>query len=276
MLDRVLLPFNLNPHSNALADAAYRIAESFGAEVEAVLPQLLPSSALPYSGEAPPPQMIEDMLDEARKANAAHRVEAKARADGWASQHPGVRSRLVMQEGAIADVVAARARLADLTIVAPECAEDRPFWDDVVDGAIFSSGRPALLHPFTPVSPRLGESVLIAWQDSVEVARAVAAAKPFIARAKRVDIVSVGGDEEADRRLDEVRAWLAHAQPAVTTRRVHGPGSVAERLIAETAAMEGGILVIGAYSHWRWRERVFGGVTEHLLQSATVPVLMAH
>ena len=34
--------------------------------------------------------------------------------------------------------------------------------------------------------------------------------------------------------------------------------------------------MIGAYSHWRWREHVFGGVTEELLEDNRVPVLMVH
>jgi nucleotide-binding universal stress UspA family protein len=33
---------------------------------------------------------------------------------------------------------------------------------------------------------------------------------------------------------------------------------------------------MGAYSHYRWREKVFGGVTESVLQEMHAPVLMAH
>jgi nucleotide-binding universal stress UspA family protein len=36
------------------------------------------------------------------------------------------------------------------------------------------------------------------------------------------------------------------------------------------------LLVMGAYSHWRWQERVFGGVTEHVLRNARMPVMMSH
>jgi nucleotide-binding universal stress UspA family protein len=34
--------------------------------------------------------------------------------------------------------------------------------------------------------------------------------------------------------------------------------------------------VFGAYGHARWREIVLGGVTRHLLEHMTVPVLMSH
>jgi nucleotide-binding universal stress UspA family protein len=34
------------------------------------------------------------------------------------------------------------------------------------------------------------------------------------------------------------------------------------------------LLVLGAYSHSRMRQVVFGGVTEHMLDHAELPVLM--
>jgi nucleotide-binding universal stress UspA family protein len=36
------------------------------------------------------------------------------------------------------------------------------------------------------------------------------------------------------------------------------------------------LLVMGAYSHHRVRERIFGGVTETMLFRSTLPVLMYH
>ena len=36
------------------------------------------------------------------------------------------------------------------------------------------------------------------------------------------------------------------------------------------------LLVMGGYSHSRLRELVFGGVTEHVLRQAKLPVLMVH
>ena len=36
------------------------------------------------------------------------------------------------------------------------------------------------------------------------------------------------------------------------------------------------LLVLGAYGHSRFRETLLGGVTRTVLESMTVPVLMAH
>ena len=52
------------------------------------------------------------------------------------------------------------------------------------------SGRPVLIAPAAP--PRAWPEVLaIAWKDTAEAARAVAAAMPFLEAAKRVVILSV-------------------------------------------------------------------------------------
>jgi nucleotide-binding universal stress UspA family protein len=36
------------------------------------------------------------------------------------------------------------------------------------------------------------------------------------------------------------------------------------------------LLVMGAYTHSTWREALLGGMTRHVLDNASVPVLMRH
>jgi len=36
------------------------------------------------------------------------------------------------------------------------------------------------------------------------------------------------------------------------------------------------LLVMGGYSHTRFREMIFGGVSRHILRNAPVPVLLSH
>ena len=40
--------------------------------------------------------------------------------------------------------------------------------------------------------------------------------------------------------------------------------------------MSADLIVMGAYGHARWTERVLGGATRGLLATMTVPVLMSH
>jgi nucleotide-binding universal stress UspA family protein len=117
--------------------------------------------------------------------------------------------------------------------------------------------------------------VVIAWKDAVEAVRAVAAAQPFLAKAKRVRLVTVaerGSDETAPAMADYLRRSglrVELAKLALDSREV---GEV----LLDAAAGEGVLLVMGAYGRWRWREWVFGGATHHVLHHTAVPLLMVH
>lgn len=49
--------------------------------------------------------------------------------------------------------------------------------------------------------------------------------------------------------------------------------NVAQQLMEEASRNKNALLVMGAYSQWRWKEWAFGGVTEYVLHETTVPVL---
>jgi nucleotide-binding universal stress UspA family protein len=47
-------------------------------------------------------------------------------------------------------------------------------------------------------------------------------------------------------------------------------------LLATAESTGAGLIVMGAYTHGRIRQIVFAGVTNHVMQNAALPVLMAH
>ena len=51
---------------------------------------------------------------------------------------------------------------------------------------------------------------------------------------------------------------------------------VGNLLLSRVADIGADMLVMGAYGHSRLREIVLGGVTRHILENATIPVLMVH
>ena len=65
------------------------------------------------------------------------------------------------------------------------------------DAALFQSGRPVLVIPEKTPS-RFGETIVVAWKDSVELVRAVTAGEPFLAKAKRIVLLSVAEDDNDD------------------------------------------------------------------------------
>ena len=51
---------------------------------------------------------------------------------------------------------------------------------------------------------------------------------------------------------------------------------IGNALVSYAADVSADLIVMGAYGHSRLREIVLGGTTRTILQSMTVPVLMAH
>jgi nucleotide-binding universal stress UspA family protein len=117
--------------------------------------------------------------------------------------------------------------------------------------------------------------VVIAWKDAAESARAVAAASPFLATAKRVRLLNVAEDG-ADTTAPDMADYLVKAGIAEVelVRLERDERDVGEILL--DSAGSGVLLVMGGYGHWRWREWVFGGATDYVLRNTDVPVLMMH
>ncbi|MFT4069386.1 universal stress protein [Paraburkholderia sp.] len=184
--------------------------------------------------------------------------------------------------GPAVEVATLHARHADLLILGqpdphdPATYVDRHFVGELVLGA----GRPALVIPHAGAVPTLGENVLIAWDGSREASRAIADALPLLRRARfiGVDIVKRADGYDTVPGAIDVAAWLdAHgirASFSTTPRR--GIASTGATLLNRVSDLHADLLVMGAYGHSRARERVWGGVTRTLLESMTVPVLMAH
>jgi nucleotide-binding universal stress UspA family protein len=168
------------------------------------------------------------------------------------------------------ELVARLGRIYDLTVIA------RGSSHDTVQAALLETGRPMLLTP--PAAPEtLGDTVLLAWNASPQAARAAASALPFLRSAARVVVMSVGNGPEPAPSAHELAGALAwHGITAEARRIEQGSRRVRDILLVEASEMDANLLVIGAYSHSRLRQVVFGGVTEHMLDYAELPVLMAH
>jgi nucleotide-binding universal stress UspA family protein len=148
---------------------------------------------------------------------------------------------------------------------------------DLIEAVLFGSGRPVLIVPCRQV-PFQVTTVVIAWDEGRPAARAVADALPLLYLAERVEVVTVGdlrGDPSRDSR-PLVRHLARHGIEARMTNLVSNHGSVASILLSHAAEVHADLLVMGGYGHSRLREIVLGGTTRRILQTMTVPVLMAH
>jgi nucleotide-binding universal stress UspA family protein len=69
----------------------------------------------------------------------------------------------------------------------------------------------------------------------------------------------------------EQHAVKVRVQRVASDRRGMG-----EFILAQAAAAGADLLVMGGYGHSRLREMLVGGVTRHMLEHATLPVMLSH
>jgi len=170
------------------------------------------------------------------------------------------------------------AHAADLIIVGQQ-HPDATDGQDVPEGVLQDTGCPTLIMPYAGVGPTFAENVMVAWDDSAPAARAVHDSLPLMAHAKRVTIVAIRAkdDESAGDPCAEICAHLLrHGVMAEGVILQKDGAKISDMLLAHAADQGCDLLVMGSYGHSRWREFIFGGVTEDMLEKTTIPIFTSH
>jgi len=182
-----------------------------------------------------------------------------------------------MAVGLPASYVTRRAQGIDLVILGQR-TPDHSTGLDAPQEVVLACGRPVLIVPYAGHIERIGETAIVAWNGSREAARAVQDALPLLSAAASVTVFWVNPEEAAD---------IADAHNLVIHLARHGLNAkklvvredilaVSDTVLAQVAALDADLLVMGAYGHSRLREMILGGVTRDVLRNMNVPVLMSH
>lgn len=277
-LRSILLHIDASPHSVKRLALAHALAAQHDARVTALYASTPTALSLPYVMG----QGAAEMLPMLQQLDIDYRDNAKALFDRAESTATAPFAWTELSEAPVIPGVVRHALCTDLLILGQHDAAD-PLTvgvpSDFVPSVVMASGRPALVLPYIGSGTTFGQNVLVAWKPTRESAHAVSAAVPFLQRAQRVHlaIADDAGANTADQagaledflRLHDVKAPIqCHATVAADA-----PG---EGLLSLAADVGADLLVMGCYGHSRTRELVLGGATRTVLQSMTLPVLMAH
>ena len=143
-----------------------------------------------------------------------------------------------------------------------------------VSNALMRGSCPVLLLPQTGRS-KLGERIVIAWDQGPRVARTVKASIPLLQLADEITIVTCGPEDRPGPKASQLKDYLRHWGIKAKHVRTRGRHVEAELMDACQEA-KADLIVSGAYSRQRWYEKVLGGTTEFLIHEARLPVLMQH
>jgi nucleotide-binding universal stress UspA family protein len=257
---------------------AARLAQAFDAEL--VGAYLAPQRELtPFTSAIMPADVVAARL----AAEGDAQKDAEARFRGACADASLMAIEWRAPAGDPIEAAVLHTRYCDLAVIGqPAPDDDRTrFADELAHAVVMQSGRPVLFVPFAADNVSPGRTVLVAWKDARESARALADALPLLAKAQSVVIVTVAPTADVDVRdaLVErhVLAWLERHEVEAQFRREVAPDLDAGNvLLSQAADLGADLIVMGAYSRPRLTERMLGGVTRLMLSSMTVPVLMAH
>jgi nucleotide-binding universal stress UspA family protein len=280
----ILVPTAARPECAIALDVAFGLAQQLDANVAAchVRPTRHERGAAPLE----PTTDVYATVAEAKRqrttltSRAAHELFARAaQKSGFALARRSAlrkRSRAIWHDmvGTPERVLGIVGPLADLAVVSRPKRKGAGSARAFLLAALLHTARPVLIVPQRRLET-LGKHVLIAWNQSADAALTVAGALPLLRRAERVVVVTSGPEHRPGPKAAYLSQYLANWDVAV--ERVRTKGRNVEQEIEDTYRDTGAdLLVMGAYSrHW-FRERVFGGVTEHMAFKTEIPALMLH
>ena len=260
-------------------DAALAIAQREGAHLDVHCLGIDPAryDVMPVGATA---MILESGAQEARE-RADHLVEWVRKAMPATLVRHAVQPVVVPQLG-LDTMVSRLARYSDLFVATKPYGPGRsPLQVTVLEAALFGTGAailivPDAVHDYSVPFRR----VVVAWNESDESFAVVRAAMPVLTAADHVDIVMVDPPSHTPERSDpggSVSVMLSRqgvrTEVSILARTLPRVSEVLARFAGEHGA---DAIVMGAYGHSRFRESILGGATRDMLETTTVPLIMAH
>lgn len=290
-LRRILVPLDSKVAAKSSMEAAFLMAENMAAHVNVLLigedPTLDEDKYPPNIEDMPLPtgadrirghqKVIENRSEEIRKVfddlcakhgvkSVKGKVPLKKMSAGW-----------TVDLGDPGKVVARQGRRSDLIVLPKPTSISKMRSKIQVSAALFETGRPVLVAP--PTAPRsLGRKIAVAWNDSAEASRAVAAAMRVLNCADEVVILTAESERTPARVAEELAEYFSlhgiQAECDVFAKMGEKPLG-GKALLDECRRVGADFLVMGAYQAHSLREVIMGTGTEQVLESATIPIFMA-
>ena len=282
-IKKILTSVRGDGNGRYIIDHAVAVAKRFNAHVDVVYIQTSPDLPLPYKM---PKGLRDTLMDAIAERDSAELDSVRTYFDDISvSEKLVVASDVVSARnktsiawsafiGRQSQMVARFGRMSDMIVVArPDPVSHLGI--NTLEESLFNTGKPVLIVPKKSVAT-LGNHIAIAWNGSAAGARALTLALPLLKLADKVSILTVGsndGNREDAAALVEYLRW--HDVQAGVRLFDCLNYELGVRLMSEAESIGADMLVMGAYSHNRYKEMLMGGVTEHVIWNLNIPILMA-
>jgi len=276
-LGRVVVNADMDKNFDNRSAFAAGIAKKLGTQVTGVfarLPQpVFADAAWPAVPDA---ELTDRLVAEHEKELDGQVANLKPRFEKAAGDTPN--AWLEVPAGRVAAMLVA-AQAASFVVVAQPDRDDpqNHLGREEVSDIVMRCGRPVLFHPYIDAKADL-QRILVAWDGSRESVRALNDAAPFFDGAHVLFLTAAeGGDHKAVTDGEALVEYAESLGATATYNEQHGADiRVSDALMSRAADYGADLVVMGGYSHSRFREVILGGTTRQILEQMPVPVLMSH
>lgn len=265
--------------------SALSVTAHFNAHLEVLHATLNPRQFIPDEviARRMPHNLLHELEILAKKHSVTEASELKKLFLSLCGQYRILHSERFSQEGPSAywqevnglrsELVGERGKVSDLIIV-PQPKSGIP--TSTFEAAIMHSGKPVLLVPRT-LTTFTADRVLVAWNGSTESARAVTSALSVLKQAKEVVVACSNRSAFREPGIDKLVHYLAHHGVTASGKKFDSRRcSAGEGLLRLSESIGCDLIVMGAFTHRRVHEQIFGGMTRHMVGHAKMPVWMMH
>jgi len=280
----ILVPLSGAESDRVALELASRVARLFSSHINAVHVQrsIVEQVATLTMGAGAISQEVWDTLaaeSRHRESNARKQLDELCSKEGFLVRaEPSFGAPTASWQsfvGVLKSTLIQLGRCCDLLVVGREA----PLYGLDIDSfgeILLQCGRPMLIASSTR-REQLCDIVAVAWKDTAQSAHAVTAARPFLARARKVHVLQVQEEPSADFSAQELVRQLRWGNCDAELHSLKPmQGGATRTLVAAASSLNVDLLVAGGYGHSRAREFILGGVTRDLLEDCPLPVLITH
>ena len=267
------LVFDESPDSTSAMSYAISLARLHTGRLTSLL--CVPEFALPSARLVP---NLRTMVEEvnAERMLRAQKTEETIEADSKILPF-SVQSRVMTgTTGTLIQDFSAAIRLSDICVL-PQPSSEMAMMKDMVEAALFHSGRPVIIVPETHKAPARFNHIVIAWDGSARAARAIGDAMPLLEQAGQVDIVCVSGEPKKSFDGSDLAEYLStRCKNIELFELLMLDGDIGDAIATHAAAVSADLIVMGAFAHARFLQIFLGGTTNEMILYCNRPVFLSY
>jgi hypothetical protein len=163
------------------------------------------------------------------------------------------------QQGIEAELIAEHGRVSDLIVLSHPGSSDSSWPSISIQSALRETARPVLL--LSSPMEQIGKRNVIAWNGSLEAARAIAFAIPILSRGASTLVVTIGNHDVRPSGNEVVDYLNSHGIEAESTVVPIEKSSESSTLLAVSLDAGADLVILGAYTRYRTGRPAFGSMT---------------